>query len=178
MTSEPRSFNVIVSSIFARRKSISLENLCLLADYISVADSDCVRLLPGLLDRVFPPEISLFDLSKYFFARKPEYFFRIWASVADFYGELFWVAYWSDILWRAYNVVRLQKMGLFAEAKKYSARLPFSFIQGGWRNIDENELKEAHHHISLLDNDIKHGMQGLVYIELMYLKFFSQELSK
>lgn len=172
MPNETRCCSLVVRTVFKRRRKISLDSICLLTHYMSVSGSDLELFLTDWLDRIIVPESSLFDLSKYLFARNPEAFFRIWQSMAITYGELFWIAYWGDILWRAYHFTRLSTMGHHEQAKKFATRLPFSFIQGGWRQVSLDELKEALNYVYALDADIKNGVAGYPFLELLYLKFF------
>lgn len=167
-----RANAILIRNIFKSRKKIALDTLCLLTHYAKVAEMDLDLFLNQWLDLIVVPDSSLFDLSKHFFARKPEQFFKVWYQVSNLYGEMFWIAYWSDILWRAYHFARLSQMGNQTDAKKIGIRLPFSFVQGGWRQVALNELKNAHNYMCALDRDFKNGIQGLQLIELLYLKFF------
>lgn len=164
--------SLVVRTLFKRRRKISLDSICLLTHYMAVAGPDLELFLTNWLDTIIVPDASLFDLSKYLFARNQEAFFRVWQSMSDSYGELFWVAYWGDIFWRAYHFVRLSSLGHHEQAKKFAPRLPFNFIQGGWRQVSLDELKEALNYVYALDTDIKNGVQGLPFLELLYLKFF------
>ena len=57
------------------------------------------------LDAFIVPETSLFTLSQHFFARSPQKFLSVWKAIAPSYAEQFWIAFWSEQLWRAYHVV-------------------------------------------------------------------------
>ena len=69
----------------------------------------------------------------------------------------------------------MQKNDSF-DAKRISYRLPFSFINGGWKKINSEELKNAHHFIYNLDYNIKNGA-GTYGLELLYSKFFQGEFA-
>lgn len=169
---DTRSCSLVVRAVFKSRRKISLDSICLLTYYIEASGAELEKFLNSWLDTIIVPESSLFDLSKYLFARKPESFFRVWQTMGSMYGELFWIAYWGDIFWRAYHFLRLSTMGQHEQAKKFATRLPFTFIQGGWRHITLEELKGALNYVYALDADVKNGVQGYPFLELFYLKFF------
>jgi hypothetical protein len=172
MPNDLRRCSLVVRMLFKRRRKISLDSICLLMQYMEASGPYLELFLTQWLDTIIVPDVSLFDLSKYLLARNQESFFKVWHSVASMYGDLFWAAYWGDIFWRAYHFSRLSALGQHEQAKKFSPRLPFSFIQGGWRQVSLNELKEALNYIYALDTDIKNGVQGSQFLELLYLKFF------
>jgi hypothetical protein len=178
MPDDARRAAMVLRAIFCSRRKISLDILCLLADYAAVSGADLDLFLTEWLDLLVVPEASLFDLSKYLFARNPTAFFKVWQKVMTNFGELFWVAYWGDIFWRAYHFARLSTAGCHEEAKKFAPRLPFSYIQGGWRQVSLSELRNALNYIYGLDFDIKNGVQGASFIELLYLKFFLRHFDK
>ena len=174
---ETRRCSLAMRTVFKKRRKIMLDELCQLARYMIISGPAFERFLTDWLDIIMVPESSLFDLSKYLFARNQEAFFRVWNVIGPQYGELFWVAYWSEIFWRAYNFSRLSSLGLHDQAKKFAVRLPFNFIQGDWRTISLNELKEAFHYVYMLDTDIKNGSQGMPFLNLLYLKFFLRQFN-
>lgn len=165
----------LVRSIFRTRKKIELDTLCLLTHYATLAEKEFDLFLSQWLDMIVVPDTSLFDLSKHFFARNQDQFFRVWHALSGLYGEIFWVVYWADIVWRAYHFVRLSSLGRHDQAKKIGVRLPFSFLQGGWRQVSAGELNCLLNCLYALDQDIKNGVQGTQYIELLYLKFFLRQ---
>jgi len=173
---ETKRCSLVIRSVFKKRRKIMLDELCQLARYIIISGSDLERFLTDWLDVIIVPESSLFDLSKYLFARNQQAFLKTWATVGPQYGEMFWIAYWSEIFWRAYNFSRLSSLGLHDQAKKFAVRLPFNFTQGGWRSVQLNELKEALRYIYELDADIKKGGQGVPFLNLLYMKFFLRQL--
>jgi hypothetical protein len=163
---------LVVRTLFKRRRKLSLDAICLLTHYMAASGPYLELFLTQWLDAIVVPDASLFDLSKYLLARNQESFFKVWQSMAAMYGDLFWVAYWGDIFWRAYHFSRLSSLGYHEQAKKFAPRLPFSFIQGGWKQVSPEELKGALNYIYTLDTGIKNGVQGSLFLELLYLKFF------
>lgn len=178
MPNDVRRCSLVIRALFKRRRKISLDALCLLTHYMAASGPHLEMFLTQWLDAIVAPDASLFDLSKYLLARNQEAFFKVWQPMAETYGDLFWVAYWGDIFWRSYHFSRLSSLGYHDQAKKFAPRLPFSFIQGGWRKIELDELKEMLNYICVLDTDIKNGVHGVRFLELLYLKFFLRRFDK
>ncbi len=170
----PEQVNKIKSpailSFFKKYKIIALENACLLMNYALVLGSKIDYSVEELFDALIVPEKSLFTLSSYFFAKQDREFFKLWHTIKDDYGEVFWTTYWSEQLFRAYCFVELMQKKDFAQAKKSAFRLPFSFVQKDWRTINLTELKNAHHQITTIDWHIKNGISS--YFEHFFLTFF------
>ncbi len=164
-----------VEKLRFHRQTVSLDAIYLLAHYIQVTRDCSAQFINQWFSIIITPNHSLFDLSKHFFARQREQFFQMWQHIAEFYGELFWIAFWSDLLWRAYHFVRLSQAGAHADAKKIAQRLPFSFMQHGWKRVSAESLQEAMYTIYEVDHRIKHGsLQGYLLLECMYAKFLAQ----
>lgn len=156
------------------RDGISLDSACLLMHYAQVLGANTEQFSTQWLDKIITPERSLFALSTHFFAKKPKLFFELWTHVGSEYSDVFWVSYWSEIIWRAHHYVALTKAKQFGEAKKISNRLPFTFIQRDWKLHSSSSLKEAHQKLYEIDFALKNGAsQGVV--ELFYSQFFNAE---
>ena len=74
---EQRRTSLLIRHLTMRRRKISLDTLCLLTQYMTVLGSDLELFLTKWLDAIVVPESSLFDLSKYLFARNAQYFFEL-----------------------------------------------------------------------------------------------------
>jgi hypothetical protein len=175
---ESKLCSLVIRAVFKRRRKIMLDELCQLARYMRVAGSDLEQFLEHWLDVIIVAESSLFEVSKHLLSRNHKAFFRVWAVIGPQYGELFWVAYWSDIFWRAYHFSRLSSLGLHDQARQFAGRLPFNFIQGGWRTVALDDLKDALNYTYMLDVDIKNGSQGIPLLTLLYLKFLLRQFNQ
>jgi hypothetical protein len=120
------------------------------------------------------PELSLFTLSQYFFARDGMRFFKQWSILKDQYAAPFWISFWSEQLWRASSFIELSEQHNFAEAKRISFKLPFSFIQRDWKNVTVQELKRAHDVLYHCDCAIKNGGDPNV-LELFYTDYLQRQ---
>jgi hypothetical protein len=166
----------ISKSFFSYGATIVLDKACLLLQYGQLLGNNtkqfCDEWLPILLD----PEQSLFKVSEYFLAKRAKEFFALWSKIGSRYPEVFWSAFWSDILWRSYHYTNLKKSGNSAEVKQVGFKLPFAFLKWDWKKINPEELKQAHQFLYIMDYNLKNGI-GSYYIELLYLKFFLGQFS-
>lgn len=160
-----------IDRIFILHETVSLESACLLIRYLSVVGSHNQEFLQEWLPKLVVTDTSLFVLSQHFFAKDAAKFFSCWSAVHMSYAPAFWIAFWSEQLWRASLFVMLNKSGKPVEARKAAYRLPFSFIQRDYKKYTLNSLQEAHTQLYLLDNALKNGGGELAF-ELFYANFF------
>jgi hypothetical protein len=154
-------------------KQLTLDRVCLLIQYLSVVGSGVRDFNEQWLGYVIVPELSLFTLSQYFFARDGMRFFKQWAVLKDQYAAPFWISFWSEQLWRASSFIELSQQHNFAEAKRISFKLPFSFIQRDWKNVTAQELKRAHDVLYHCDYAIKNGGDPNM-LELFYTDYLQR----
>ncbi|TET06520.1 hypothetical protein E3J79_01600 [Candidatus Dependentiae bacterium] len=166
----------ISKPFFSYGATIALDKACLLLQYGQLLGNNtkqfCDEWLPILID----PEQSLFKVSEYFLAKRVKEFFSLWSKIGLRYPEVFWIAFWSDILWRSYHYTNLKKSGKSAEAKQLGFKLPFAFLKWDWKKADPEELKQMHQFLYIMDYNLKNGV-GSYYIELLYIKFFLGQFS-
>ena len=155
-------------------KTMSLDTLVLLAQYRLVLGKNSHLFMQQWFEKLLAPDESLFTLTQWFFARKPQHFFRTWHSIKDNYVPVFWTTFWSEQLWRAHYALLLRKENKLAEAKQMAYRLPFSFLQRDWKNVSESELKNAHDFMYTADFNSKNGASDL-FLELFFNNFFSKQ---
>lgn len=151
---------------------LSLDQLCMLVNYSIVIGSKSNDFLENWADKILVPDYSLFQLSKFFFAKDAISFFKYWNLIEHDYAPVFWVSFWSEQIFRALNFIVLQKNGKNVEAKQMAFKLPFSFIQQDWKKISHIELHNAHQFIYLTDYNLKNGCSEIL-LDLFYAKFFT-----
>jgi len=159
-----------VAQAFKLYEKISLDQACLLLHYGAVLGGKADQFFAQWARLLFVPEKSLFTLSQYFFARDAAAFFKQWALVGDDYPEVFWTTFWSEQVWRAFYYAHYARKKDFVSAKKIGMRLPFSFMQRDWKNIELAALRKAHDELYVLDYRIKNGGTG-VGLELFFQNF-------
>lgn len=150
---------------------IPLDLYCLLLNYALLVGKGSDLFFAEWLDNIIPIKVSFFLLSQYFFAKKSELFFTKWLQVYERFNPPFWVAFWSEQLWRATLYVNLMNNNDHAQAKKIGFKLPFSFIKHDWRGYHVNELKYAHRYLFAIDYQLKNGGSACAF-DLFYSKFF------
>lgn len=162
------------SRLYGVKRKISLDSACLLTHYARLCAHDYERFSKDILNQIVVPEGSLFTLAQYFFACNRKAFLAEWHSLYPLYPDLFWVSFWADQIWRAYHYVRLSKASQQAEAKYFSRKLPFSFINYDWKKAKLDELSEMLDFIYDLDTRLKNGMSGYGAFELLFLDYFKK----
>lgn len=150
----------------------NLEETCLFLQYVSVMGRVEHHDLHELIRLYGQAETSLFKLSQAFFEKKEQAFFRLWATLYTCYTPQFWIAFWSEQMWRAGAYTALMRAHNVADAKSIGYRLPFAFLQHGWKSINTDELKKAHTLLCDLEYDFKNGGNEH-YLDLLYLKYFT-----
>jgi hypothetical protein len=154
---------------------LPLDNVCMLLQYAPVVSSACHQSFVQWLPSIVMAQSSLFLLSQHFFALQPTAFFEQWQTISSLYGDQFWIAYWSEQLWRSYFFVYYARKSQWIEAKKIGYKLPFSFLQRDWKRYDLAYLQSAHEYLYSIDYRIKHG-GGSYALELFYTKFLHKQL--
>ena len=160
----------IIQTFFKKYTFCSLENACLLMNYVLVLGARSEQAVEELFEHLFVPEKSLFVLSTYFFACQEKEFFAWWQLIKDDYPDVFWTTFWSEQLFRAYAYKELMQQKDMFQAKKCAFRLPFSFVQREWKQVTFAQLKKAHDTITTIDWNIKNGVSP--HFEHFFLSFF------
>lgn len=164
--------NNLITDVFQKIDKISIDQACVLLNYITVLGASTQELLDSdWLEKIIIPDRSLFLLSQYFFAKDENQFFHQWKKIQHDYSDLFWISFWSEQLWRAYYVILFNKKNVTATLKKMSYRMPFSFTQRHWKNYDCIELANAHNYLYVAEYNIKNG-GTIEIIESFYGAFF------
>ncbi len=166
----------MISALFARYATLSLDNACMMMRYLSLVSPHDTPFFTQWVDELLVQDQSLFTLTTHFFARDTQKFFAAWATMKDLYAEPFWLTFWSEQLWRSAHYISFMQRKDVAEAKKIGFRLPFSFMQRDWKKSRTDELIAAHDFIYAMDHGFKNG--GLFWIELFYTKFFEGKFKK
>jgi len=161
-----------VTKICAQCATISLDAACILVQYLDVSGQSIDAFTKTWLHKIVSPEHSLQALSSYFFAKDVRRFFSLWSNMGEEYSPQFWISFWSEQLWRAFNFIEQSKKQQYLEAKRVSFRLPYKFVNGGWRAVQLAELKTAHQFLYDLDCALKNGGSAMG-LELLYENFFA-----
>ncbi len=161
------------ANLFKVVRTMSLDTAWLMCYYGLLLNKNNQLFLDTWLPHLIMPEVSLFALSQALFDRKPRQFFMHWQRMSSLYSPQFWISFWSEQLWRACCYIRLQKEGKRQEAKQIGYRLPFAFLNNGWRSYSVTELQQAHMLLYDIDYHLKQG--GTEYsLELLYAQFLNK----
>ncbi len=149
--------NDVIAKIFMHSMEIGLDAACMLYDYLELLSARTAGDFMTQLPKILEPQTSLHALSKAFFERKGREFFSLWSQVQGNYSTMFWLTFFSQQLWQAYHVVKLQQAGKLHDAKRVGYRLPFSFFKTTWRKVQPNALAQEHALLYQGDYAIKQG---------------------
>jgi hypothetical protein len=161
--------------IFQQRKSLVFDEFFMVHRYLQVLGSKQLdSFFNEWFQRIVTSDSSLFALSKHFFAKDSRLFFIEWSKNVEKYNEQFWIVFWAEQLWRAAIFIVLARKNQRAHAKQIAYKLPFTFLQSGWRDYSVRELKAAHAFIYGLDVQTKSGASAMG-IDLFFSTFFAGE---
>jgi len=159
-----------------RYEDIPLDLSCLLLHYALLVGKNSDMFFTEWLDNIMPSQTSLFLLSQHFFAKNTHIFFVKWLQAHSEFNLQFWIAFWSEQLWRATLYVDLANSGSYTEAKKIQFKLPFSFIQCDWKRYHVRELQHAHQFLFDVDYHLKNDGSPCS-LDLFYSKFFLNQFA-
>lgn len=163
--------NEIIQQIFSQNQTITLDNACLLFSYLQLMSIRSVSESVRYLTLIFGQNPTLSQLSEHFFARNQEGFYKLWALLEHEYPPVFWVAFWTEHIWRAYHVVKYLGCNDFVQAKRASTRLPYSFINRDWKKYSPEKLAQYYQCLYNIDSAYKRGSLFCL-LDLFYLNHF------
>lgn len=161
--------------IYQNGKDLSLDSILMLLNYIDLIKLDKNGKTINYLSIVLGQEtVSLNLLSKHFFENNPKELFKTWAKVQEKFSDVFWIAFWSEKIYRAYFVVHFLKNKNFSMAKSMSFGLPYSFFNKEWKKNSLKRLSNYYNFLYTNDFKVKTG-SSFYFIDLFYLKHFSKK---
>lgn len=166
--------NKIVQDL-SKTGRIDVDTCCMLAYYLSVTSAKFIGEQEEKLATVIDPQLSLGTLSQKFFTKQKKQFFLLWSKCFPLYPIPFWTVYWSEQVWRAYNVLTFLKQNNLYAARRFSFRLPPSFIKNDWRRCSQKELAAAYQVIYDIDFGFKTGSLSSasgVSLDLFFSSYF------
>lgn len=165
----------LIKKIFDRTKTLSLDTFCMILEYLDLAGSNNKE-FEKFISHIIESKESLHTLSKHFFSKNSFELLNTWIKIKDDYPLIFWITFWSEQLWQAFNATKLLENGKLIEAKKIGYRLPFIFFNQLWKNCNTEEMASAHNFIYLADFHLKNGSL-FDFFELFFSKYLSGEFS-
>jgi len=158
--------------LFEKNKAITIDEACLLIQYAVVNGRYMNRFVDVWMDKIVAPEHSLSTLSSAFFSKDTQRFFSVWSQMEADYSPQFWIVFWSEQLWRAFNFVEYANKGQILEAKRIGFRLPYNVKNYLWQKLDLTRLKDLHDLLYKVDYSLKNGGKPFS-LELLYFQYFS-----
>lgn len=168
---------LFLNEIYKIKNSFTLDELCLLRNYQQVIAGDAKEFYASWVTRLVIPDTSLFTLSQLLFEKKEEAFFRLWLEIKPLYADMFWIAFWSDQLYRSYFFIAFTQQENFAAVKQVSFGLSFSFMKQSYKQYQLDELQRFHQAIYAIDTALKNGGNSYL-LDQVYVEFFSGKFKK
>ncbi|MCF7799451.1 hypothetical protein K9L05_02350 [Candidatus Babeliales bacterium] len=161
-----------IDKVIKQSNNLSLDSFCFLILYLDLINTkDLEQAYDYLIKIIAQVQPSLYLLSDYFFTRNSKGFFSVWEKIYQDYSEMFWIAFWSEQIWKAYYVIKFLKQNNFVLAKAVSYRLPFNFIKKDWKKFSLEELQNLHQLIYNIDFAVKNGSTFCLF-DLFYFNHF------
>lgn len=168
-----KKIELIFKAIFSKITTLDLNAVCKLTHYIELIGSkDLEESVAYLLAVTTTPEHSMFELSESFFSMNKKKFFMLWSFLEKDYPPIFWLAFWSEQIWRAYYVCLYLEKKDFVAAKKMSFKLPRNFTTQSWKNFSRVHLQFLYKNLYNIDFCLKKG-SSFYSLDLMYLSHFN-----
>lgn len=136
---------------------LTLDQACQLLihlEFLPLRQRDAVA---AYLGRLVPESSTLLEVSDLFFRRQWDRFFTVWRRLTSEYSDMFWVAFFTEQVWRAYYVQQAMKKNDRALARRLSFRLPASYTSRTWRQVKPAELLELYEQLYFFDTRVKRG---------------------
>lgn len=136
---------------------LTLDGACTIMRYQAFGDALWGAVEQRWLSRLLPGDQSLFTLAQAFLAQNEDQFVACWWDVGPLYPPEFWLVFWSELLWQAWIVITFARASSAPVDRRWTYRLPFSFLQRDWKRYQPRELVVAHNALYGADYALKCG---------------------
>ncbi len=167
----------MLGKIFNGKNDIDIDSVCMLINYFELISINALDDSFAYIANIFGSQPVLSQLSNAFWTKNTKDFFNIWKKIESSYPEVFWVIFWSEQVWKAYNVILFLNQNSFVKAKQISYGLPFSFINKDFKNFKLADLLCLYENLYKIDFAIKKG-STFYSLDLFYLNYFNKNLSR
>lgn len=157
-TREQLSLVPMVGSI----KDLKVDYACLLADYQRIVGRTAQQFGKEWITRLMPAEKKLFALSEALLLGDRKEVIMRWHTVSGLYAPEFWTVYLSDLFWNGFLFSKTAHEQGVAAAKELGLRLPFGFMQHGYKRLNHERCAKNLTLIAETDSLIKRGGSSLL----------------
>ena len=150
------------------KEGLRIDYACLLIDYQRILGKTTPHFVRDWFGRILPAEKKLFTLGEALLAGDRRESLARWHMQAAFYSPEFWTVYLSDLFWNgALFSTTAREQGLNA-AKELNLRLPFSFMQNGYKKLSLERCARNLTLIAETDSLIKRGASTTLLDRCIY----------
>lgn len=146
-----------IEKLFTLKASYTFDESLTLITYGHLLGARSEAFFTDWVNRILVDDISLFTLSHYFFAQQKNLLLQEWSRLKERYPVEFWIAFFSEQLWQAVLYNQYASRGKAAEIKRFTYRLPFSYLQKEWKKYSIEQLTAAHDFLYEVDHGQKNG---------------------
>lgn len=146
-----------LQAIYATQQSLPTGTVFALLMYAQVLGARVQEFLTQRLASLLPVSESLFELSGALLARDRRRFFQLYILIASLYPAQFWIAWWSEQLFKAHGYLVAKQQKDAAQATAIGTRLPFSFLERDYRLVTPPQLHQALLSLYYVDFWLKNG---------------------
>jgi hypothetical protein len=150
---EQLSLLPLISSI----KDLKVDYACLLADYQRIVGRAAQQFGKEWITRLMPAEKKLFALSEALLSGDRKEVIIRWHTVSRLYAAEFWTVYLSELFWNGFLFSKTAHEQGVAAAKELGLRLPFGFMQQGYKRFSRERCAKNLALIAETDSLIKRG---------------------
>lgn len=143
-------------------RDLKVEYACLLADYQHIVGRAAQQFGREWLTRLIPAEKKLFALSEALLSGNRKEVITRWHGVSRLYAPEFWTVYLSDLFWNGLLFSKTAHEQGVAVAKELGLRLPFGFMQQGYKRLNHERCAKNLALIAETDSLIKRGGSALL----------------
>lgn len=165
----------LLTRMLRENKNLPLDAACMIMNYLELVNVKNLDDFSSYLAHITQTQPSLNQLSEYFFTTNAPSFFSLWAEVEKEYPEMFWLAFWSEQIWKAHHVIGYLNKSDFVNAKRMSFRLPYSFINTHWKKFSQQNLTNLYQQLYLIDTKIKRGSSGDAALNFFFFSYFFEK---
>lgn len=148
---------VLADMLFEEQRDLTLDKACMALEYFNVTSVKDKNACQDYFERIFESHTSLNALAAAFFAKKETTFFAHLQHLEPLYPPIFWISFWSEQIWRAYNVVNALENNQQFIAQKMGMRLPSLFVKMWWKSFSLHELRACYTFLYEMDCALKQG---------------------
>jgi hypothetical protein len=158
----------LLPAIGQMKEGLRADSACLLIDYQRIIGKAAPLFVREWFVRILPAEKRLFALGEALLAGDQRTALARWHAQSPLYSPEFWTVYLSDLFWNAILFSTTAREHGVQAAKELNVRLPFSFMQNGYKKLSLERCARNLTLIAETDSLIKQGGSSTLLDRCVY----------